>query len=51
LSLALSEAWQLAVLAVAAVALLAMRRSVVLTLVAAGAVGVLLAALGAALPA
>jgi chromate transporter len=51
LSLALSEAWQIAVLAVAAVALLAMRRSVVLTLVAAGAVGVLLAALGAPLPA
>jgi chromate transporter len=51
LSLALSEAWQLAVLAAAAVALLAMRRSVVLTLVTAGAVGVLLAVLGAPLPA
>jgi chromate transporter len=51
LSLALSEAWQLAVLAAAAVALLAMRRSVVLTLIAAGAAGVFLAVLGAPLPA
>ena len=49
LSRALSEAWQLAILAAAAVALLAMRRSVVLTLVAAGAAGVLLTALGAPL--
>jgi chromate transporter len=50
LSLALSEAWQPAVLAAAAVALLAMRRSVVLTLIAAGAAGVFLAVLGAPLP-
>ncbi len=51
LARALSEPWQLAVLAAAAVALLALRRGVVATLLAAGALGVLLAALGAPLPA
>jgi chromate transporter len=50
LALALSETWQFAVLAVAAVALLVLRRGVVLTLVAAGAAGVLASALGAPLP-
>jgi chromate transporter len=51
LALALSEAWQFAVLAAAAIALLALRRSVVITLLAAGATGVLLATLGVSLPA
>ena len=47
---ALRETWQLAVLAAAAVALLALRRSVVQTLLAAGAVGVVLALAGAPVP-
>ena len=47
---AISETWQLAVLAAAAVALLALRRGVVATLLAAGAAGVVLVALGAPLP-
>ena len=47
---ALSEGWQVAVLAGAAVALLVVRRSVVLTLVAAGGIGALLALAGAPLP-
>ncbi len=51
LALALSETWQLIVLAAAAVALLALGRRVVATLLAAGALGVLLAVLGAPLPA
>ena len=50
LALALSETWQFAVLAAAALALLVLRRGVVLTLVAAGAAGVLASALGAPLP-
>ncbi|NLT05545.1 MAG: chromate efflux transporter [Solirubrobacterales bacterium] len=50
LALALGEPWQLAVLAVAAVALLAARRGVVATLLAAGAVGGALALAGAPLP-
>jgi chromate transporter len=50
LALALTETWQLAVLAAAAVALFAARRGVVLTLIAAGAVGALACALGAPRP-
>jgi chromate transporter len=46
----LHETWQLAVLAVAAVALLAGKRGVVETLLAAGLVGVILALAGAPLP-
>jgi chromate transporter len=44
---ALRETWQLGVLAAAAIALLALRRSVVETLLAAGAIGVVLALAGA----
>ncbi len=51
LASALSEGWQLAVLAAAAVALLLLRRGVVGTLLFAGLAGVALAALGAHLPA
>ncbi len=51
LSLALSDAWQLIVLAAAAIALLALRRGVVATLLAAGVIGVILAIQGAPLPA
>jgi chromate transporter len=47
LELALHHAWQAGVLAGAAVALLVLRRGVVLTLVAAGTVGVIAALLGA----
>jgi chromate transporter len=47
---AISEGWQIAILAGAAVALLVLRRGVVLTLVAAGAVGAGLALAGAPLP-
>jgi chromate transporter len=47
---ALRETWQFAVLAAAAIALLALRRSVVQTLLAAGAVGVVLALAGAPVP-
>jgi chromate transporter len=50
LALALTETWQVAVLAAAAIALLALRRGVVTTLVAAGATGALAAILGAPLP-
>ena len=46
----LQEAWQFAILAGAAVALLILRRGVVETLVAAGALGVLAALAGAPLP-
>jgi chromate transporter len=51
LSLALSEPWQYVVLTGAAVALLAFRRGVVTSLLAAGAAGVVLALLGSPLPA
>jgi chromate transporter len=47
---ALHEGWQFAVLAAAAVALLLVRRGVVETLIAAGAVGVVLALAGSPLP-
>jgi chromate transporter len=47
---ALDEAWQFAVLAAAAVALLAVRMGVVVTLVTAGAIGAVLALAGAPLP-
>jgi chromate transporter len=50
LALALDEAWQLAVLAAAALALVVLRRGVVTTLVAAGVAGALAALLGAPLP-
>jgi chromate transporter len=50
LALALHEAWQWPVLAAALVALLALRRGVVPTLLGAGAIGVLLALLGAPVP-
>jgi chromate transporter len=50
LALALSEAWQYAVLALAAVSLLLLRRGVVMTLLATGAIGVAAALLGAPLP-
>ncbi|MFL5856167.1 MAG: chromate efflux transporter [Solirubrobacteraceae bacterium] len=50
LTLALAEPWQVAVLAAAAVALLALRRGVVLTLLAAGALGAAIALAGGPLP-
>jgi chromate transporter len=50
LALAVSEAWQLAVLAAAAVAVLVLRRGVVQTLLVAGAIGALAVALGAPAP-
>ena len=50
LGLALTEPWQAAILAAAAVALLLARRSVVLVLVAAGTVGALIGLLGAGVP-
>jgi chromate transporter len=50
LALALDEAWQLAVLAAAASALLVFRRGVVPTLLAAAAIGVVATQLGAPLP-
>ena len=50
LALALSEAWQLALLAAAALSLLAARRGVVETLLGASALGVALALLGAPVP-
>jgi chromate transporter len=50
LALALSEAWQVAVLAAAALALLAARQGVVPTLLVAGAVGVVIALAGGPLP-
>ena len=46
----LTEPWQYAVLAAAAIALLVLRRSVVLTLLTAGIAGVIIVASGAALP-
>jgi chromate transporter len=51
LSLALSETWQLALLAAAAVSLFVLRRGVVLTLLAAGAIGAVAGLAGASLPA
>jgi chromate transporter len=50
LALAVSEAWQLAVLAGAAIALFVLRRGVVQTLLVAGAIGALAVALGAPAP-
>jgi chromate transporter len=50
LARALVEAWQVAVLAAAAIALLALRRGVVATLLGAGAVGVVVAVAGGPLP-
>jgi chromate transporter len=50
LTLALQEPWQFAVLALAAVALLALRQGVVLTLLGAAFLGATLALLGAGLP-
>jgi chromate transporter len=50
LASALSEMWQYALLAAAAIALLALRRSVVLTLLAAGTIGAVAGLLGAPLP-
>ncbi len=50
LTTALGEAWQLAVLAAAALLLFPLRRGVVLTLLAAAAAGVIAHALGAPLP-
>ena len=50
LALALHQAWQAGVLAAAAVALLALRRGVVETLLCAGAVGVAVALAGGPLP-
>ena len=50
LALALAEPWQFALLALAAIALLAARRGVVETLLAAGALGVVVALAGGPLP-
>jgi chromate transporter len=50
LAAALSETWQYAVLAAAAVALLALRRSIVVTLLAAGLAGAIAGLFGAPLP-
>jgi chromate transporter len=50
LTLALGEAWQLAVLTAAAIALLGFRRGVVSTLVGAATVGLIVTQLGAPLP-
>jgi chromate transporter len=50
LALALTETWQLGVLAAAAVALFVLRRGVVATLIGAGAAGAVAAALSAPLP-
>ncbi|HEY2550850.1 MAG TPA: chromate efflux transporter [Streptosporangiaceae bacterium] len=50
LARALSEPWQFALLAAAAVVLLVLRRGVVLTLLACGVAGVIFAVAGAALP-
>jgi chromate transporter len=50
LALALTETWQVGVLAAAAIALLAARASVVLTLLAAGILGVVVALAGGPLP-
>jgi chromate transporter len=51
LALALSETWQVAVLVAAAIALLLARQSVVVTLLAAGLIGIAVALAGAPLPA
>jgi chromate transporter len=51
LALGLTEAWQVPLLAAAAIALLAARASVVFTLLAAGAAGVAVALAGGSLPA
>jgi chromate transporter len=50
LTMALTESWQIAVLALAAVALLIARRGVVSTLLLAGAAGALIGLLGGAVP-
>jgi chromate transporter len=50
LALALTETWQVPVLAAAALALLALRRSVPLTILTAGLLGVVLALAGAPIP-
>ena len=50
LALALGETWQYVVLAAAAVAIFPLRRSVVVTLVAAGVIGAIASQLGAPLP-
>ena len=50
LALALSQAWQLAVLGGATLSLFVLRRSVVVTLLAAAAVGIVVVQLGAPLP-
>jgi chromate transporter len=50
LAAALSEAWQYLVLAIAAIALLALRRSIVLTLLAAGTAGAVAGLVGAPIP-
>jgi chromate transporter len=50
LALALGEAWQWAILAAAAIALLVLRRGVLATLVTAGAIGAVAALAGAPLP-
>ena len=50
LALALGEAWQFAVLAAAAIALLVLRRGVVVTLLGAAAIGLVATQLGAPLP-
>ena len=50
LALALTEAWQFAVLAAALIVTFAVRIGVVVTLVAAGAAGAVAALLGAPLP-
>jgi chromate transporter len=47
---ALHEAWQFAILAAAAIALLILKRGIVETLLAAGALGVIAAVAGAPLP-
>ena len=50
LAAALQEPWQYVVLVAAAITVLALRRSIVLTLLAAGAVGALAAVGGAPIP-
>jgi chromate transporter len=50
LTLAVTEAWQYAILAAAVIALFPLRRSVVVTLVGAGLVGAIAALIGAPLP-
>jgi chromate transporter len=50
LALALHEAWQLGVLAAAALSLFALRRSVIVTVLSAGVIGIVATRLGAPLP-